>query len=91
MNLRSAILITYPNCEATEEAKSLAEAAGYSIEMTVTQRNITRSKFGIGKGKAEEVRELIKASKVDCLIFDEGTQAYSTIQFDETVRNRCCR
>jgi len=86
LNLRSAILITYPNCEATEEAKSLAEAAGYSIEMTVTQRNITRSKFGIGKGKAEEVRELIKASKVDCLIFDEvlkPTQQYNLTKLCE--------
>jgi GTP-binding protein HflX len=87
LNLRSAILITYPNYEATEEAISLAEAAGYTIQRTVTQRNITRSKFGIGKGKAEEVRELIKTIKVDCLIFDEvlkPTQQYNLTKLCET-------
>ena len=87
MNSRSAILITYPKYEAAEEAISLAQAAGYIIQKTVTQRNITRSKFGIGKGKAEEVREMIKAIKVDCLIFDEvlkPTQQYNLTKLCET-------
>jgi GTPase len=57
---RNAILITYPIEQAIKEAISLADAAGYSIIDTVTQRQITKSKYGIGRGKAEEVKELVE-------------------------------
>jgi GTPase len=70
-NYRKAILITYPVEQAIKEAVSLADAAGYSIIETVTQRQITKSRFGIGRGKAEEVKEIIKEIKPDVIIFDE--------------------
>ncbi len=53
------------------EAKSLVESAGYSIIDIICQKNITNSKFGIGKGKAEYVKEKIIELKPDILIFDE--------------------
>ncbi len=68
---RKAILITYPVEQSIKEAMSLAEAAGYSIAKTVTQRQITRSRFGIGQGKAEEVRELVEELMPEVIIFDE--------------------
>lgn len=68
---RSAILITYPLEQASKEAISLADAAGYSIVSIVTQRQITKSKFGIGKGKADEVRQLVEKLRTDVIIFDE--------------------
>jgi GTP-binding protein HflX len=70
-NYRKAILITYPIEQAINEAISLADAAGYSIIKTVTQHQITKSRFGIGRGKAEEVREIVKEIKPDVIIFDE--------------------
>jgi GTP-binding protein HflX len=76
---KSALLITYPIRHVASEAKSLAESAGYSISYTVTQKHLTRSKFGIGKGKADEVRELVKSLKIEFVIFDEilkPTQQY---------------
>src|ERR687885_40050 len=79
-NRRKAILITYPIEQAIKEAISLADAAGYSIIETVTQRQITRSKFGIGRGKAEEVKEIVKEARPDIIIFDETikpTQTYN--------------
>jgi GTPase len=69
--IRKAILITYPLEQASIEAISLAEAAGYSIVRTVTQKQITKSRFGIGKGKAEEVKQLVEELKPDVIIFDE--------------------
>jgi GTP-binding protein HflX len=69
--LRKAILITYPVEQARNEAISLAETAGYSIIRIVTQKQITRSRFGIGRGKAEEVKELVQELKPDVIIFDE--------------------
>ena len=77
---KSTLLITYPIKHVANEAKSLAESAGYSIVHTVTQKHLTRSKFGIGKGKAEEVKELIHSLNIEFVIFDEilkPTQQYN--------------
>jgi GTP-binding protein HflX len=68
---RKAILITYPAEQAIREAIALADAAGYRVERVVTQKHITKSRFGIGRGKAEEVRDLIKAVTPEVIIFDE--------------------
>ncbi|HEY6883354.1 MAG TPA: GTPase HflX [Nitrososphaeraceae archaeon] len=79
-NLRRAILITYPSEDAIKEATSLADTVGYSVEKIVKQRHITRSKYGIGRGKAEEVKELVKQLKLEVIIFDEvlkPTQQYN--------------
>src|SRR5919199_5160018 len=79
-SLRNAILITYPVEQAIKEAISLADAAGYSVIETVTQRQITRSRFGIGRGKAEEVKDIVKEIRPDIIIFDETikpTQVYN--------------
>jgi GTPase len=70
-NYRKAVLITYPVEQAINEATSLADAAGYSIIKAVTQHQITKSRFGIGRGKAEEVKEIVKEIKPDVIIFDE--------------------
>jgi GTP-binding protein HflX len=79
-NYRKAILITYPIEQVINEAISLADAAGYSVIKTVTPRQITKSRFGIGRGKAEEVKEIVKEIKPDVIIFDETikpTQIYN--------------
>src|SRR5919109_5077398 len=68
---KTALLITYPLEEVTKEAISLADAAGYSIIKIVNQRNLTQSKYGIGRGKAEEVKELVEQLKPKVIIFDE--------------------
>ena len=68
---KTALLITYPLEEVTKEAISLADAAGYSIIKIVNQRNLTQSKYGIGRGKAEEVKELVEQLKPEVIIFDE--------------------
>jgi GTP-binding protein HflX len=68
---RSAILITYPETESIEEASALADAAGYKVWKIATQKNITRSRFGIGHGKALEVQEMVRVSNPDIIIFDE--------------------
>jgi len=80
MNKTSAILITYPQENSIKEALALADAAGYSVVKTVTQRYLTKSKYGIGSGKAEEVHGFVEDLKPKVIIFDEvlrSTQAYN--------------
>lgn len=77
---RKAILITYPIEQVGAEAISLAKAAGYSVIRTVTQRQITKSRYGVGKGKAEELKELVRELRPDVILFDEvlkPSQAYN--------------
>lgn len=80
VSYRRAILITYPIDQVIKEAAALADAAGYSIIKTVTQRQIIKSRFGIGRGKAEEVRDMVQELKPDVIVFDEvlkPTQLYN--------------
>lgn len=77
---KRAILITYPVEQAIGEAASLADAAGYKVEKIVTQKNLTRSRYGVGRGKAEEVKVIADKLKPDTILFDEvlkPTQAYN--------------
>ena len=55
-------------------------AVSYSVAKLITQHHITRSKYGIGGGKAEELKEAIKDLNPDLIIFDEvlkPTQQYN--------------
>jgi len=78
--LRKAVLITYTFEEAIKEATSLADTVGYSVERIVKQRHITQSRYDISRGKAEEVKELVKQLEPEVIIFDEvlkPTQQYN--------------
>lgn len=70
-NTHRAILITYPFEQAEKEATSLADAAGYSVQRIVNQSHINRSRYGVGKGKAEEVKQLVDRERPEVIIFDE--------------------
>jgi GTP-binding protein HflX len=46
----------------------------------VTQKNITGSKYGVGRGKALEIQDLVNSMNIDVIIFDEvlkPTQQYN--------------
>ena len=69
--MSNAILITYPQPDSIKEALALADAAGHKVIKTVTQKYLTKSRYGIGAGKAEEVKEYVEELKPDVIIFDE--------------------
>ena len=72
------VLVTYPDSFRSDEAKSLVESAAqtkttvyaYQIIKTFTQKYLNHSKYGIGSGKAEEIKEFVE-SKTDKIIVDE--------------------
>ncbi|MGD1835856.1 MAG: GTPase HflX [Nitrososphaeraceae archaeon] len=68
---KRALLVTYNSNESIEEAKSLASAADYYVSKTIGHRCINRSKYGVGKGKAYELKDIISKENIDFLIIDD--------------------
>lgn len=64
--------MTYPDEFCKEEIRELAEAAGYMVEALVTQRKIVKSEYGVGVGKADELRDLMSQNGSKTLIVDEA-------------------
>jgi GTP-binding protein HflX len=74
-----ATLVSYPDDFAKQEVLELAKAAGYSVVEVMTQKQIVRSEYGVGVGKAEELRAMISKNGSKTLIIDESltsSQAY---------------
>ncbi len=77
---KTAVLITYPDQFVINEAAGLAEAAGYTVLKTLSQRYLSRAKYGLGAGKAENLRALLDEVDASTVIFDEklrSTQIYN--------------
>jgi len=66
-----AILVTYPDDFAKREITELAKAAGYEVTQLITQREIIKSEYGVGVGKAQELEGLVADSHSDTIIIDE--------------------
>ena len=74
-NLTKVILVTYPDSFRLEEAKSLVESLPqYKIIKVFTQKYLDHSKYGMGAGKAEEIKNFVKepeSETVQQIIVDE--------------------
>ena len=73
-NLTKVILVTYPDSFRLEEAKSLVESLQNKIIKVFTQKYLDRAEYGMGSGKAEEIKHFVKEHSVDeiqHLIVDE--------------------
>ena len=67
----SAILVTYPNRFTLEEAKGLVEASNRTVDGVFTQKYLNHSQYGIGAGKAEEIKLSVAEHKSDLVVIDE--------------------
>jgi GTP-binding protein HflX len=74
-NLAKVILVTYPDNFRLEEAKSLVESLPQNkIVKIFTQRYLDHAEYGMGSGKADEIKNLVKeyaAYEVQQIIVDE--------------------
>jgi GTP-binding protein HflX len=66
-----AVLVTYPHAFAVEEAKSLVDSSHRSIVGVFSQKYLNHSNYGIGSGKAEEIKEFVRESKAEQIVIDE--------------------
>src|SRR5438445_13446784 len=63
-----------------EEAKALAEAAGYEPANVIAQKSRSGAKFGVGSGKAEEAARIGRENHLEAVVFDarlSGSQTYN--------------
>lgn len=67
----SAILITYDKEDVAKEALALCDAAGYELKKVIRQKFLNKSKYGLGEGKVEELKELVGSLRPDVIIYDE--------------------
>lgn len=67
-----ATIVTYPDEFTKREIQELAKAAGYTVEAVVTQKQVVKSEYGVGVGKAAELFELVSDNGSDTLIIDES-------------------
>lgn len=67
-----AIVVTYPDEFAKREIMELARAAGYEVKDVMTQRDIIRSEYGVGVGKAQELEAMVAENGSDTIIIDES-------------------
>lgn len=75
-----AILIHHPDAYESEEVRALAEAGGYEVVGSLTQKYLSKAKYGVGAGKAEEAAELVRETKAEKMIFDSSlttSQSYN--------------
>ncbi|MDG6951523.1 MAG: GTPase HflX [Nitrososphaerota archaeon] len=67
-----AVVVTYQDEFAQREIMELAKAGGYQVGKVVTQRDIIRSEYGVGSGKAQELEVIVADTKSDTIIIDES-------------------
>jgi GTP-binding protein HflX len=67
----SAILITYDRADDVKEALALCDTAGYQVIKIIKHKYLNKSKYGLGEGKVEELKEFVSSKKPDVIIFDE--------------------
>jgi GTPase len=68
---KAVILVTYPDAFALEEAKSLVDSSDRSAVGVFSQKYLNHSQYGIGSGKAEEIKEFVRESKAEQIVVDE--------------------
>ena len=69
--MNSAILITYDQEDAINEAKGLCSTAGYEVVHVITQNYLQKAKYGISGGVLERLEEIAEKLRPNVIIFDE--------------------
>lgn len=69
--MKKVVLVAYPDPFALEEAKSLVDSADRTCVAVFTQKYLNHAKYGMGAGKAEEVKESVNESGAQQVIVDE--------------------
>ena len=78
------ILVTYRDEFEKNEAVGLVEAAGYRVVQLLPVKRLSSAEFGVGTGKAEELRKIAEDTKSRMIIVDDrlsSSQAHNLAKF----------
>ena len=78
--------MTYRDDFAIQEVRELAKAAGYVVEALITQREIVKSEYGVGVGKAQELREMVARNSSKVVIIDERLSSSQANRLSSTTK-----
>jgi GTP-binding protein HflX len=81
---KKVILVTYREEFIKKEAEGLVEAAGYSIASVLEQRKLNHQQYGVGSGKAEELKALAEELGTEMIVVDDrlsSSQAHNLAKF----------
>jgi GTPase len=67
-----ATIVTYPDEFAKQEILELAKAGGYRVQAVITQKQVIKSEYGVGVGKAQELQEIVAENGSKTIIIDES-------------------
>ncbi len=81
-----ATIVSFPDEFAKQEIHELAKAAGYEVVGLVTQRQILRSEYGIGVGKAQELKEIVSKNGSKTLIIDASLTSSQAFRLATVVK-----
>lgn len=71
MGQKKVVLVTYPDSFTLEEAKGLVDSAGLEAVKVFTQKYLNHSQYGVGSGKAEEIKQAVEESGAEQVVVDE--------------------
>ncbi|MGI0101755.1 MAG: GTPase HflX [Nitrosotalea sp.] len=84
----SAILIAYDKEDVVKEAVALCDSAGYELKKIIRQKFLNRSKFGLGEGKVEELKEFVGSIRPDVIIYDEILRPSQNYNLASTLKTK---
>ena len=84
----SAILITYDKEDVVKEAVALCDAAGYDLKKIIRQKFLNKSKFGLGEGKVDELKEMVSSLRPDVIIYDEILRPSQNYNLASTLKTK---
>jgi GTP-binding protein HflX len=81
------VLVTYPDAFAVEEAKSLVDSSSdRSVIGVFSQKYLNHSHYGIGSGKAEQIKEFVRESKAEQIVVDEHLTSRQIYNLEKLTR-----
>ena len=86
MDKDKATIVTYRDVFAEQEIRELAKAAGYAVVGVVTLRDIGKGMYGVGAGKAEELREIAEKNGSKTLIVDEELTSSQAVHLSDVAK-----
>ncbi len=78
------IVVTYRDEFEKNEAVGLVEAAGYRVVQLLSVKRLSSAEYGVGTGKAEELRKIAEDTKSQMIIVDDrlsSSQAHNLAKF----------